>query len=108
MMFVDSAPFRWATLAVLNIPLYLGLGFLIFGSWPDFRDCLRFWLTPDWLSFFRGEYWADRWSELKIFLFAVLCLLALYGEFRFFFGDPFRPGRRAGAEAFLSLPRDPE
>lgn len=107
-MFVDSVPFRWATLAVLNVPLYLGLGFLIFGSWSDFRDCLRFWLTPDWLSFLRGEYWADCWSELKIFLFAVLCLLALYGEFRFFFGDPFRPRGGAGAQAVLSLSWNPE
>jgi hypothetical protein len=86
---LDTQTSRWAVLAVVNIPLYLGLGSIFFGDLAGFIDCLQFWFTSDWISLFNGEYFEDRWSEAKLFLFAILCAGALYGEYNFFFGDPF-------------------
>jgi hypothetical protein len=90
-MSIDSEPVRWTILTVVNIPVYLGLGSLFFGDWSGFWDCLRFWFTPDWISLFNGEYFEDRWSEAKLFLFAIICFAVLYGEYRAFFGDPLQP-----------------
>lgn len=45
-------------LAVLFKPL--------FGDGDGFVECLRYWLTPDILSLFRGEWSEDWWSEMKL------------------------------------------
>jgi hypothetical protein len=102
-MTFDSEAARWTLLAVANIPVYLGLGSIFFGDFADFFECLRFWFTPDWISLFRGEWIEDRWSETKLFLFVLLCLAALYGEYRFFFGDPMS-SRQVSRPASLDPP----
>ena len=39
----------------------------VFGDADDFYDCVKFWLTPDIISFFRGEGVDDYWAEMKLF-----------------------------------------
>ena len=39
---------------------------MIFRDSEDFFDCLKFWLMPDIISLFRGEYMDDYFSELKL------------------------------------------
>ena len=41
---------------------------LLFKDWDDFLECVKFWLIPDIVSMFRGEYWEDAWAELKLLL----------------------------------------
>lgn len=53
---------------------------MVFREWEEFWECIRFWLTPDWLSAFRGEFGEDMWSEMRLFFWVVLCGLAIYGE----------------------------
>jgi len=89
-MSIDSEPVRWVLLGLLNIPIYLGLGRFFFDDWSGFWSCVGFWFTPDWISLLRGEYFDDHWSELKLFVFVAICFAAVYGEYRFFFGDPFK------------------
>jgi outer membrane protein assembly factor BamB len=89
-MALDTEASRWTVLTIANIPVYLGLGSIFFGDWSGFFECLRFWFTPDWVSLCNGEYFEDRWAETKLFLFAAICLLAIYGEYKFFFGEPFK------------------
>jgi hypothetical protein len=69
-------------LSVVNIPLYLVIGKVLFGGWVEFLDAVKFWFTPDVFSLFRGEYADDFWAELKIGLFVVLCGACVFGEFR--------------------------
>jgi hypothetical protein len=38
----------------------------IFGDASGFRECVRFWFTPDILSLFRGEWDRDWWAEMKL------------------------------------------
>ncbi|MFH0963679.1 MAG: hypothetical protein V2A58_06665 [Planctomycetota bacterium] len=68
-------------LAVVNAPLYWALGKTFFGGWEGFTEALRFYFTPDWWSAMRGEFWEDRWESLKLFVFLVLCVLAVAVEY---------------------------
>jgi hypothetical protein len=54
-----------------------------FNTREEFIDCLKFWLTPDIISMFRGEYWDDWWAEAKLGLW--LSVAALSG-FATYFG----------------------
>jgi hypothetical protein len=61
-------------LAVLNVPCYILLGKVLFGSWDDFLDAVRFWFTPEILSAFRGEFTDDLWAEFKLWVWATACI----------------------------------
>lgn len=71
----------WIILAVANLPTYFLLGWVVFREWDEFLECLRFWVTPDIISMFQGEYWDDRWAEMKLFFWAALCALSVYLEY---------------------------
>ena len=66
---------------VLNVPVYLWMGWLFFDSWDGFVESLRYAATPDIISAFRGEYWDDRWEELKMFFFIGACGVCLAAEY---------------------------
>jgi hypothetical protein len=85
---MDSQTTRWVVLAVLNVPLYLGLGWLFFEDWGGFFECVRFWFTPDWISMIGGELVDDLWGTTKLFIFIALCAGAVYGEYQLIFGKP--------------------
>ena len=68
-------------LALLNIPLYLLLGKFWFGGWAEFGECLRFWITPDSWSFWRGEGMEDFLSEFKLGAFFLLCVAAVCAKY---------------------------
>ena len=68
-------------LAIVNIPLYLLLGKWIFKDWRGFAECLRFWLTPNIISLFRGEYAQDWWSEMKLFFYLLCCGVCVAAEY---------------------------
>lgn len=77
----------WVLLGILNIPVYLGLGKLIFDDWACFFESIGFWLTPDWISMLRGQWAEDWWGTLKLFVFLGLCAGVVYGEHQMFYGD---------------------
>jgi len=66
-------------LALGNLPVYFVLGWLWFGSWEDFLECLKFWLTPDIFSWFYGEGVDDWWAETKLgfWLFSCVCCVVV-------------------------------
>ena len=74
------SPMVMTAVVIVNVPLYLYLGRFFFGDWESFLRCVRFWFTPDALSFFRGEWDEDRWSEMKLGLFFLLCGLLVTCE----------------------------
>lgn len=53
-------------LGVANIPVYIGLGKLLFDDMDGFLDAVRFCFTPRLISFFRGEYWEDYFAGVKM------------------------------------------
>lgn len=70
----------WMILVAANLPLYVGVGKVIFGSFGEFWECLKFWLTPDVISIFRGEWEEDMWAELKMLCFVLACAVLVWGE----------------------------
>lgn len=63
----------------------------IFNDMDDFKKSLRYSLTPDLISLFKGEYLKDQFGELKFGLFIIVCIVAtvieysiINGLFRFF------------------------
>ena len=68
-------------LAFLNIPVYLFLGKVLFGCWDNFWEAVRFWIQPDSISLFKGEYGEDFFAELKLGFFILLCIGSVAGEF---------------------------
>ena len=70
----------WVILAIANIPVYWVLGWVWFKDWDEFREAIGFWLTPDILSAFQGEYMADWWAELKLGLWFASCAGSVFAE----------------------------
>ena len=68
-------------LGVVNIPIYLLIGKVLFEDWQGFFDALRFLLTPEIFSMFNGEYWDDVWAELKLGVFVAGCAGCVFTEF---------------------------
>jgi|GEM_PF-266854 hypothetical protein len=52
-----------------------------FGDWSGFWDCVKFWMKPDWISWWQGEGVEDWWAEMKLgvwILLAGVCGVASY------------------------------
>lgn len=47
-------------LLLANIPVYKKIHKLIFKDSGDFRESVKYSLTPDVYSLFKGRYWKDR------------------------------------------------
>ena len=78
---VKFSPIALIILAVLNLPLYFFWGKFIFDDWSGFLDALKFWLTPDSWSFFRGEALDDWFAEMKLFIWVAGSVAAVLGEY---------------------------
>jgi hypothetical protein len=70
----------WIILMVANLPLYWLVGWVLFKDWDNFWDCIKFWLTPDIISLFRGEWIEDQWAQMKLFVWLALCAGAVLAE----------------------------
>jgi hypothetical protein len=64
----------------MMLVLSIGVGVLLlvvffkvfFHDWDDFGECVRYVMTPNWLSAFRGEWNEDQWAELKFLAYIAL------------------------------------
>ncbi len=52
-----------------------------FIDYDDFQESLRYIFTPDFISFFRGEYWKDRIGEFKFGFFIIICAIVTIVEY---------------------------
>ncbi len=71
---------HWFILAIVNIPVYLGLGRLIFQDWAGFFETLRLWSDMDWIANIQKEWREDRWGTGKLPAFLLICVLLLVCE----------------------------
>jgi uncharacterized membrane protein len=83
------------TYAAIGVGMFMAafLFRLFFQDFTDFWECVRYWLRPDILSWFKGESVEDAWSEMKLFVWVALAtgsgILAYHqlpGWFPGFFG----------------------
>ncbi len=68
-------------LVVINFPVYRFVYRLIFSDPEDFDESIKYSFTPDFLSFFRGKYWQDKWGTFKLRMYILLCLAIVLLEY---------------------------
>lgn len=59
------------------------MAFLVFtfGDMATFWECVKFWLTPDIFSWFRGRYWEDQFARIRLGIWLILCGGLVFGEY---------------------------
>ena len=65
---------QWFILVLVNIPVYLGLGRLIFKDWGGFLEALRLWSNADWWFTLEKQWREDRWDTSRLPVFVLLCI----------------------------------
>ncbi|SNT15296.1 hypothetical protein SAMN05446037_104521 [Anaerovirgula multivorans] len=65
----------------VNIPIYKFFFKTFFSGTEDFNESLRYSFTPDLISLFRGEYWKDRFAQMKLSFFLLSCGLVTFMEY---------------------------
>lgn len=68
-------------LLIINIPVYKCISKLFFEDYDDFLQSIRYSFTPDLFSLFKGEYWKDRVSEMKLGFFIFSCAIVVIFEY---------------------------
>ena len=87
---MEGQTIAFIVLAILDIPLFILIGKVLFGSWEQFWEAIEFWLELDFFSALDGKYWNDIWAEAKLTFFTIICIACIYGEIRLtvtLFGD---------------------
>lgn len=75
-------------LLIIIVPLLIWLDFhlfriyykFIFTDEDDFQDSIKYSVTPDLFSLFKGEYSKDRLAEFKLSLFIFACIATIVLE----------------------------
>ncbi|WP_053956074.1 hypothetical protein [Inediibacterium massiliense] len=68
-------------LIIINIPVYKYLFHLFFENMNEFRNCIRYVLTPNIISLIRGEYWKDVCRENQLSLYIICCIVIVACEY---------------------------
>lgn len=71
---------HWFILLIINIPVYLALGKLIFKDWGSFLESVRLWASADWWYSLEKQWHEDRWGTGQMPLFLLLCALLIVVE----------------------------
>ncbi len=71
---------HWFILVIINIPIYLALGKMIFKDWGSFLEAVRLWTSADWWYSLEKQWREDRWSTGQLPLFLLLCVLLVVVE----------------------------
>lgn len=71
---------HWFILVIINIPVYLAIGKIIFKDWGSFLESVRLWSTADWWYSLEKQWRDDRKGTSELPLFLLLCLLLVIIE----------------------------
>jgi hypothetical protein len=52
-----------------------------FDDFGDFMECVRFWITPDIISMFQGEWLENEWASMKLLLYFGLSAGSGFGTY---------------------------
>ena len=66
----------------VNLPVFYLVWRGAFGDLDELGECIRYALTPDIFSAFRGEWGRDQWKSLKLVLWIAVCAAIIVGEFK--------------------------
>ena len=57
---------------------------VFFDDREEFFEAIKFWLTPDIVSMFKGNYWEGGWAEFKLFVWIACAGGISYGLYHLF------------------------
>jgi len=69
----------WSIIIICSIPIYIGIGWVIFDDWDGFFEAIKFWLIPDIVSMVRGGWGHGAWEEMTFVYWLALCIGTTYG-----------------------------
>lgn len=67
-------------LFVINYPVYRLLFRWFFYDEDEFAESVTYSFTPNFISFFRGEYWKDKFSTMKLRVYTIACIAVVVLE----------------------------
>ena len=82
---------QWFILVLVNIPVFLALGRLIFGGWEDFLLIARHWTRADWYRNLQSQWQEEPWFTAKLPLFVGVCMLLVVLEYLMFGRSSIKP-----------------
>jgi hypothetical protein len=56
----------WLLMLVVNSPVYVLWGWVLFRSWASFWEAVVFLFKPELWSMIEGRYWDDIYAEAKL------------------------------------------
>lgn len=74
-------PVLLAILIAANWPVYRWLVQIMFGGGDGLGEAIKFWFIPDIYSFFSNRYFEDQWAELRLAVWAALCVGTVAAEY---------------------------
>ena len=70
-------------LLIINFPVYKSISKRFFPYPGDFKEAIRFFITPNFISLLNKEYWEDISSGFVLMTFLVLCAFIVFIEYFF-------------------------
>ncbi len=86
---------HWFILVLVNIPVYLALGRLIFEDWDGLVESLRRWSDKEWIADIQKEWRENRWETGKLPAFVAICTLLVVCEHLMFAKTTIRSATQA-------------
>jgi hypothetical protein len=75
-------PWALAVAGLACVPVYGAWGRLLFGSWRSGIAALGWVFTRDKASFFRGDYVDDKFAEIRLMAWLVLCGITMAAAYK--------------------------
>ena len=91
---------QWFILVLVNIPVFLGLGRLIFGGWDDFLHVLEHWTKAHWYRNLQEQWRDEPWFTAKLPAFLLVCVALVVLEYLMFGGSRIKPAAELAALTF--------
>lgn len=67
-------------LLIIDLPLFIVIGKIMYHGWDDFCDDFKWNLIPDIFSLFTGRFLKDKRGELNSQLYFFVCFIILFLE----------------------------
>lgn len=87
---------HWLLLVLINIPVFLAVGKMIFKDWGSFLESVRLWSSADWWYSLEKQWREDRWGTCQLPVFILLCAGLVIAEHLMFGQTSIKPAAKLG------------
>ncbi len=83
---MSAMSLKTVLIVALNVPVFVLWGWVLFRTWENLWEAIRFLFKPDSWSFIDGEYWDDWKAEFKLAVWVIIPILLIRLELWLFLG----------------------